>query len=45
MTSDLERACKCHKFLGVFALDKLPPILPSGSSFIVNTQTSNLSGK
>jgi hypothetical protein len=33
-------------FIGVFPLDKLPPLssIVSGNSFIVNTQSSNLPG-
>ena len=48
-TKELWKAGNCliGGFVGVFPLDKIPPVssLKQGNSFIVNTQTHNLPGE
>ena len=44
-TKQLEAACKCFNFAGVFSLDRLPVVLPTNAKFIVNTHTHNLPGQ
>ena len=46
-TADIANKCQCSNFIGVFAIDALPPArrLPNKCKFIVNTQPHNLPGE
>lgn len=44
-TEQLNCACNCDGYLGVFPLNKLPENLDDDSTFIVNTDTDNLPGR
>lgn len=44
-TNQLDVACRCSNYIGVFSLDRLPASLPINAKFIVNTHTHNLPGQ